>query len=107
MDILFTSRKLPSIHSESVPRSMSKTSTHSYTATPKKKNLQYYCPSGYSKEICYFQDKNTLKIETGKVPGHVLLPQSLLSGLFAVVKPFSKRQLLDASKLTEFETTIQ
>ena len=30
MDILFTDRKLPSIHSESVPRSRSKASTYSY-----------------------------------------------------------------------------
>ena len=30
MGILFTNRKLPSIHSESVPRSRSKVSTYSY-----------------------------------------------------------------------------
>ena len=36
MCLLFTNRKLPSIHSESVPRSTSKTSTYSYAEIKKK-----------------------------------------------------------------------
>ena len=39
MDILFTNRKLPSIHSESVPRSRQNASTYRYRYNERKKLL--------------------------------------------------------------------